>query len=131
MAQGVAGTIASVVVRPSPGGHSDFPRLQRLNCPCVCARALQLCARVKARIQEEAEERGAEGIWVSCRVTQTYDTGAAVYFYFGLSMQGLKDPAATFSQVEHAARDEILKQGGSLSHHHGTGQPGVVVHPHS
>jgi hypothetical protein len=50
---------------------------------------------------------------------QLYDTGACVYFYFGFIFKGLKNPSQTFSEVEHDARDEILKCGGSLSHHHG------------
>lgn len=50
---------------------------------------------------------------------QLYDTGACVYFYFGFIFKGLKDPSRTFSEVEHEAREEVLKCGGSLSHHHG------------
>ena len=30
--------------------------------------------------------------------------------------------SSIFSEVEHAAREEILRQGGSLSHHHGVGK---------
>lgn len=84
----------------------------------------------------------------SCRVTQTYDAGACVYFYFAFNYRGLSDPVHVYEQVEvlrirasycscrpffkislrhifilfalqHAARDEILANGGSLSHHHG------------
>lgn len=51
---------------------------------------------------------------------QLYDTGACVYFYFGFIFKGVADPTKTFSEVEHEARAEVLKQGGSLSHHHGT-----------
>jgi len=40
----------------------------------------------------------------------------------GFSWKGLKDPAKTYSEIEHDARVEILKQGGSLSHHHGVGK---------
>jgi len=57
---------------------------------------------------------------VSCR--QTYDTGACVYFYFGFSWKGLKDPVGIFSRVEDEAREQILALGGSLSHHHGVGK---------
>ncbi|MES1915306.1 MAG: hypothetical protein MHM6MM_007276 [Cercozoa sp. M6MM] len=60
--------------------------------------------------------------FASCRVTQTYDAGACCYFYFGFSFKGLEDPIGIFSQVEADARDEVLKQGGSLSHHHGVGK---------
>lgn len=53
---------------------------------------------------------------------QTYDTGACVYFYFGFIFRGLKDPLGTYLDIENGARDEILKCGGSLSHHHGVGK---------
>ena len=51
-----------------------------------------------------------------------YDTGAAVYVYFGFQTQGLADPLNTYNLVEDAARDEIMKHGGSISHHHGVGK---------
>jgi alkyldihydroxyacetonephosphate synthase len=82
-----------------------------------------LCNNVKDRIRRTAEKEGVQGTpFVSCRVTQTYDTGACVYFYFGFLWTGLKDPLHTFSVIEHEAREEILKLGGSLSHHHGVGK---------
>uniref|UniRef100_A0A671Q3N4 Alkylglycerone-phosphate synthase n=1 Tax=Sinocyclocheilus anshuiensis TaxID=1608454 RepID=A0A671Q3N4_9TELE len=56
------------------------------------------------------------------RVTQTYDAGACVYFYFAFNYRGLSDPVHVYEQVEHAAREEILANGGSLSHHHGVGK---------
>ncbi|TWW80839.1 Alkyldihydroxyacetonephosphate synthase, peroxisomal [Takifugu flavidus] len=58
------------------------------------------------------------------RVTQTYDAGACVYFYFAFNYRGLGDPVHVYEQVEHAAREEILANGGSLSHHHGGGRWG-------
>ncbi len=36
--------------------------------------------------------------------------------------EGEKAAAKVFSEMEHAARDEVLKSGGSLSHHHGIGK---------
>jgi len=60
--------------------------------------------------------------FVSCRVTQTYDNGACIYFYFGFLWTGLTSPTNTFDIIEHNAREEILKLGGSLSHHHGVGK---------
>ncbi|KAK7810527.1 hypothetical protein U0070_006914, partial [Myodes glareolus] len=53
------------------------------------------------------------------RVTQTYDAGACIYFYFAFNYRGISDPLTVFEQTEAAARDEILANGGSLSHHHG------------
>lgn len=96
-------------------------------------KVLPLCEGVKKRIKESCAAKGIKKEpFVSCRVTQLYDTGACVYFYFGFIFKGLKDPAGTFSEVEHEAREEILKHGGSLSHHHGVGKlrkeflPGTV-----
>lgn len=37
-------------------------------------------------------------------------------------VQGVRDPPGVFSELEEAARDEILSAGGSLSHHHGVGK---------
>lgn len=51
-----------------------------------------------------------------------YDSGAAVYFYFGFNYIGLSDPVEAYEHIENCARDEILSCGGSLSHHHGVGK---------
>eukprot|EP01016_Furgasonia_blochmanni_P000337 TRINITY_DN1004_c0_g2_i10.p2 TRINITY_DN1004_c0_g2~~TRINITY_DN1004_c0_g2_i10.p2 ORF type:complete len:136 (-),score=53.87 TRINITY_DN1004_c0_g2_i10:62-469(-) len=56
------------------------------------------------------------------RVTQLYETGAAIYVYFAFVYYGLQDPVRVYSEVEDAARDEIMKCGGSISHHHGVGK---------
>lgn len=75
---------------------------------------LQLCTNVKAKIFAVAKEQGVKyKPFVSCRVTQLYDTGACVYFYFGFIWHGLQDPVAAYSAIEHAARDEIIKNGGA------------------
>lgn len=59
---------------------------------------------------------------ISCRVTQTYDSGACIYFYFGFRSVDVDNPVELFEAIEHCARDEILSCGGSLSHHHGVGK---------
>ena len=51
-----------------------------------------------------------------------YDTGAVVYIYFGFGIDGLSDPLKSYSEIEDAAREEIMKFGGSISHHHGVGK---------
>jgi len=87
------------------------------------SRTYELCLRVKARIRDMCKAAGvAYQPLVSCRVTQTYDAGACVYFYIGFVYRGLKDPVGTFSHIEHSAREEIMKCGGSISHHHGVGK---------
>jgi alkyldihydroxyacetonephosphate synthase len=84
---------------------------------------LTLCDNVKARVFEEHDKIGLPGRpFVTCRVTQVYDTGACVYFYLGVSYRGIDNPPHEFKKLEDAARDEILRSGGSLSHHHGIGK---------
>ena len=85
--------------------------------------ALSLCDRVKQRVMTEHAARKLPGRpFVTCRITQLYHTGVAVYFYLGFSVEGVADPLDAYLGIEHAARDEILSSGGSLSHHHGIGK---------
>jgi alkyldihydroxyacetonephosphate synthase len=82
-----------------------------------------VCEGVKERVRKEHAARNLPGQpFVTCRVTQIYETGAAVYFYFGMSHEGVDHPSEVYAEIERAAREEILKLGGSLSHHHGIGK---------
>ncbi|GMT17269.1 hypothetical protein PFISCL1PPCAC_8566, partial [Pristionchus fissidentatus] len=86
-------------------------------------KVLNLCRNVKNLIANEGKKHGVQfGMLNSCRVTQVYDSGAAVYFYFGFNSRGLKDPMHVYEAIETAARDEIIACGGSISHHHGIGK---------
>uniref|UniRef100_UPI00358FB4E7 alkyldihydroxyacetonephosphate synthase, peroxisomal isoform X2 n=1 Tax=Myxine glutinosa TaxID=7769 RepID=UPI00358FB4E7 len=86
-------------------------------------RVLDLCRNVKARLVQESRDHGVQfPPLATCRVTQTYDAGACVYFYFAFNYRGLSDPVHVYEQIEIAARNEILANGGSLSHHHGVGK---------
>ena len=90
---------------------------------CPHENVLALCEGVKKGIVASAKKHGvSREPFISCRVTQLYDTGVCIYFYFGFVWHGLQDPVATFNAVEHDAREDILKYGGSLSHHHGVGK---------
>jgi alkyldihydroxyacetonephosphate synthase len=85
--------------------------------------ALSLCANVKQRLWQEHAKRGLPGNpFVSCRITQLYDTGVCVYFYFAFAYKGVENASEVYAELERAARDEILRSGGSLSHHHGVGK---------
>jgi alkyldihydroxyacetonephosphate synthase len=87
------------------------------------SQALALCDNVKQRLWQEHAKRGLPGKpFVSCRVTQLYDTGVCIYFYFAFHYKGVEDASDAFAELERAARDEILRAGGSLSHHHGVGK---------
>jgi alkyldihydroxyacetonephosphate synthase len=87
------------------------------------SRAAELCAAVKRRVHDEHARLGLPGIaFISCRITQLYPTGVCVYFYFAYKSAGDEQPYQVFAELEHAARDEILRCGGALSHHHGVGK---------
>jgi len=82
-----------------------------------------ICAAVKDRIAEEVKKRKIPGEpLISCRVTQTYDVGCCIYFYFGFLFKGVANPAHVFQEIESCARDTIVEHGGSISHHHGIGK---------
>lgn len=87
------------------------------------SRAMELYDRVKARVEREHAARGLPGkVFFTGRITQVYATGVAMYFYLGFYAKGVPDPVAAYTELEHAAREEILAAGGSLSHHHGVGK---------
>lgn len=71
----------------------------------------KLCFNVKAVVAAECEKHGIQYYIISCRVTQTYDAGACVYFYFGFRNLAHSDPVHTYEEIENKARDEILASG--------------------
>lgn len=85
-------------------------------------RTLALCRNVKTRVRDECLARSITRFLISCRLTQTYDAGCCIYFYFGFYSGDCENPVETYEQIEEAARDEILACGGSISHHHGVGK---------
>lgn len=86
-------------------------------------RVSDLIKNVRQRINIACKEAGVpEAPYTSARVTQAYDAGACIYFYFGFLRKGLEDPLESFIAIENAAREEVLANGGSLSHHHGVGK---------
>jgi len=82
-----------------------------------------LVEKTKQRVVNEFGLRCLPGRpMISARVTQLYDNGVCVYFYLCLNLEKVDDPSVVFGEIEHCAREEILDQGGSLSHHHGIGK---------
>jgi alkyldihydroxyacetonephosphate synthase len=87
------------------------------------SQAEAMIAATKARVRSEYAARGLPGRpFITARISQVYETGVCVYFYLAYPYKGVDDPSGVFEALEHAARDEILRQGGSLSHHHGVGK---------
>uniref|UniRef100_A0AAG5CSL8 Alkylglycerone-phosphate synthase n=1 Tax=Anopheles atroparvus TaxID=41427 RepID=A0AAG5CSL8_ANOAO len=85
-------------------------------------RCESLCINVKSCVRKECAKHNIQHYLISCRVTQTYDAGACVYFYFGFNHAGFANPVHIYEEIENKARDEILASGGSISHHHGVGK---------
>jgi alkyldihydroxyacetonephosphate synthase len=77
----------------------------------------------KERIRNEHAARYLPGKpFIGARITQLYHEGACLYFYFCMNFENVDNASHVYSEIEHAAREEILAQGGSLSHHHGLGK---------
>lgn len=90
---------------------------------CAWSDALKICDNVKRVLREEYTKRGLPGKpFVTSRITQVYRTGVAIYFYFGFYYKGVENPSEVYLELENIAREEILRCGGSLSHHHGIGK---------
>lgn len=95
------------------------------------SQALELVERVKRRIHAAHAARGLPGRpFVSCRVTQLYETGCCIYFYMAFYSRGVVDPVAVYHEIESEARQEIIAAGGSISHHHGVGKLRLPFVPH-
>jgi alkyldihydroxyacetonephosphate synthase len=87
------------------------------------SRVLEVVNGVKRRVHDEHAARRLPGKpFISVRVTQLYEAGVCLYFYCAFYYKGVEHPSEVFAELERAARDEILKTGGSLSHHHGIGK---------
>ena len=56
------------------------------------------------------------------RISKIYHSGICMYNTMGINMRGIKDPEKVFSQIEHSIRACFIKNGGSISHHHGVGK---------
>jgi len=84
---------------------------------------IDVCREATEQINKSCKKEGVKTApFVTFRVSQIYNTCATVYCYFGYSCEGLSDAIATYSIVENEARECVMKNGGSLSHHHGIGK---------
>lgn len=93
---------------------------------CQWSMVSNMCKRVKQRLYDEAAAQGfgKDRTWVSFRVTQIYETGAAIYVYLTLWHKDMDrtNLIEKYEAVEDAARDEVMINGGCISHHHGVGK---------
>ena len=87
------------------------------------SQAQELVDRVKRAIYQAHDDRKLPGRpFVSCRVTQIYETGCCIYFYMAFYAKGVIDAVGAYHEIESVARREVLAAGGSISHHHGVGK---------
>ena len=56
------------------------------------------------------------------RVSKVYHSGICMYNTVAINVRGIDNPDEVFSKIEHALRDCFIKNGGSISHHHGVGK---------
>lgn len=117
-------TFLIAYTRDFASGHYVAGESFETSCPW--SNVSQLCTRVNKRIIDEALALGFKerGIWISFRVTQLYETGAAIYVYLTLAYKDMNREKIVdyYEHVEDAARDEVMLCGGCISHHHGVGK---------
>lgn len=119
-------TFCIAYVRDFGTNYSYVAESMETSCPWSKVNTLQ--AKVRARMIASCESRGIKGkaLFLSFRVTQIYETGACVYIYFGFNYAAngvSRDKAVQlYEEIETEARDEVMKNGGSLTHHHGIGK---------
>ena len=93
---------------------------------CPWSEVGPLCKNVKQGIYDAGKKFGmGEGdMFASFRVTQLYETGAAVYVYFSVNYKNLDMDIVCdiYEAIEHETREIVMKHGGSVSHHHGVGK---------
>lgn len=93
---------------------------------CPWSQVRPLCKHVRQAIYDAAESHGRapRDTFVSFRVTQLYETGAAVYVYFAIPYHDLPMDKVVdiYEDIEHRSREVVMQYGGSISHHHGVGK---------
>ena len=80
---------------------------------------------------EEMKKRKIFNLF-ALRISQIYNDGVCVYFYYGIGpTSDGADQLETFEELTDILRVEILKCGGSISHHHGVGKKSSKYYPKS
>lgn len=63
------------------------------------------------------------------RISQIYNDGVCVYFYYGIGSTGDRDQMETFEELTAILRKVVKITGGTLSHHHGIGKKSSKGYP--
>ncbi|MEK6324611.1 MAG: FAD-binding oxidoreductase [Acidobacteriota bacterium] len=76
---------------------------------------------IKDEVRRLITEVTGHPAWVTCRFTHIYPDGPAPYFTF-VSMGNKERLLDQFHTVKRAASDAVIKQGGTITHHHAVGR---------
>ena len=74
-------------------------------------------------INELHEENNLPGKpFFTSRISKIYHTGVCMYNTIAMSFEGIQNPEDVFTKIEYKMRENFIKNGGSISHHHGVGK---------
>lgn len=82
-------------------------------------KVLPMYSSVKSKMDQVLACNGAPG-YLGCHLSHSYQTGACLYFTFAMKSQKDRE-LQQYLKIKETIVDEILKCGGSLSHHHAIG----------
>jgi alkyldihydroxyacetonephosphate synthase len=63
------------------------------------------------------------------RVSQIYENGVTVYFYYGIGPTKDRDQFEVYEELTGILQKTIKEAGGSVSHHHGIGKKNMKLYP--
>lgn len=99
---------------------------ESMETSCPWSKVSSSISKCREKILELCRKRNVNEKYVfsSFRVTQLYETGAAIYIYIGFNFypNGVKEAVDIFEEVEAGAREVLMQNGASISHHHGVGK---------
>lgn len=74
-------------------------------------------------INQLHKENGLPGKpFFTSRISKIYHTGVCMYNTIAMSFEGIENPEDVFTKIEYKMRENFIKNGGSISHHHGVGK---------
>lgn len=89
------------------------------------SKAEQMSEAVKQKLKDISHKYITTKPFLSYRISQSYNTGACVYFTFGFyNDEGntVEQGIEIYHKLEKEMRETMNQYGGSISHHHGIGQ---------
>jgi alkyldihydroxyacetonephosphate synthase len=66
------------------------------------------------------DDLGVRG-YVMCHLSHSYHAGACLYFTFGITPSGRREPLEEYGVVKSAIQQAFVDEGATLSHHHAVG----------